>query len=165
MTGRVCLLWAQARGGVIGAHGTIPWRLPEDQRRFRELTRGHPVIMGRRTWESLPQKVRPLPGRTNIVLTRDLGYPAPGARVVHDLPSALEGGGWVIGGAGIYAAALPLAELVEVTEVDLEVDGDTWAPVLDGAAFAATRGPWQVSQTGLRYRFTTWRRASSRLPD
>src|SRR5690349_23121744 len=103
------LIWAQSASGVIGRSGGIPWRLPEDQARFKELTVGHSVVMGRLTWESLPAKVRPLPGRRNVVVTRDADYRADGATVVGDLDAALDSETWVIGGAQIYALALPLA--------------------------------------------------------
>lgn len=151
------LIWAQSRTGVIGSDGELPWRLPEDSAHFRAVTLGHPVIMGRRTWESLPARARPLPGRRNLVLSGRPGFTAPGAEVVGSLAEALRrtaGAGqvWVAGGAGVYREALPLATVVEVTEVDMEVPGDTFAPALTGWHVAAA-GPWQTSVTGLRYRF------------
>src|SRR5688572_20667868 len=97
------LIWAQSTSGVIGRANTIPWRLPEDQARFKELTLGHTVLMGRLTWESLPAKVRPLPGRRNLVLTRSSDYAAEGAEVVTDLEQVPIEDTWVIGGAQIYA--------------------------------------------------------------
>ncbi|HYZ68740.1 MAG TPA: dihydrofolate reductase, partial [Mycobacterium sp.] len=104
----VGLIWAQSTYGVIGRDGGIPWRLPEDQARFKDLTMGHTVVMGRLTWESLPAKVRPLPGRRNVVVTRQAGYVAEGAHVVPSLKNALtDADTWVIGGAQIYALALP----------------------------------------------------------
>ncbi|HEU0257445.1 MAG TPA: dihydrofolate reductase [Microbacteriaceae bacterium] len=158
--GQVGLLWAQTLAGVIGAGGRIPWRLPEDQRRFRRLTWGGRVVMGRRTWQSLPAAVRPLPGRENVVLTRRSTLDAPGAKVMHSVAEAVGPGAWVIGGAEIYAAAMAWATLIEVTEVDIEVAGDTWAPKIDEARFMPERGAWQVSSAGLRYRFVTWRRVA-----
>ena len=102
------LIWAQSPSGVIGRAGGIPWRLPEDLARFKELTMGHTVVMGRLTWESLPRKVRPLPGRRNVVLTRQADYMAEGATVVRSLDEALtDDETWVIGGEQIYALALP----------------------------------------------------------
>lgn len=151
----VALIWAQSTSGVIGLDNGIPWRLPEDQARFKELTLGQTVIMGRLTWESLPAKVRPLPGRRNVVVTRDPSYLADGAEVVGELPAALDG--WVIGGAQLYALALPLADRCEVTEIDVDVDGDAFAPALD-ASWSATRGDWLTSGSGLRYRFCSYHR-------
>jgi dihydrofolate reductase len=131
----VGLIWAQSPTGVIGRDGGIPWRLPEDQARFKELTIGHTVVMGRLTWESLPGGVRPLPGRRNVVLTRQADYMADGAEVVTRLEDALvDDENWVIGGEQIYALALPIATRCEVTEVEIDLrreDGDAVAPVLD----------------------------------
>ncbi|MCV7278535.1 dihydrofolate reductase [Mycolicibacterium flavescens] len=159
---QVGLIWAQSSSGVIGRNGGIPWRLPEDQSRFKELTMGHTVVMGRRTWESLPAKVRPLPGRDNVVLTRRPGYVAEGARVVSSLEDALTGDPvWVIGGNEVYSLALPVATRCEVTEVDLDLhrqDDDALAPVLD-EDWVGEAGVWQVSTSGLRYRYYTYRRA------
>lgn len=162
MRSEVGLIWAQSSSGVIGRGGGIPWRLPEDQARFKELTMGHTVVMGRRTWESLPAKVRPLPGRDNVVLTRQRHYVAEGARVVASLDDILTGDPvWVIGGNEVYALALPIATRCEVTEVDLDLhrqDDDALAPVLDGD-WVGEAGDWQVSSSGLRYRYYTYRRA------
>lgn len=158
----VGLIWAQSTSGVIGRDNGIPWRLPEDQARFKELTLGHTVVMGRLTWESLPAKVRPLPGRTNVVVTRQNGYVADGATVVGDLERAIaDDETWVIGGAQIYALALPLATRCEVTEVDVHLpreDDDAVAPVLD-ENWAGSDGDWLTSASGLRYRFSTYVRA------
>ncbi|HVQ53429.1 MAG TPA: dihydrofolate reductase [Mycobacterium sp.] len=155
----VGLIWAQSSSGVIGRDGGIPWRLPEDQARFKELTMGRTVVMGRLTWESLPAKVRPLPGRKNVVLTRQADYMAEGAHVVPTLQDALTDDlTWVIGGEQIYALALPIATRCEVTEVEIELprdDGDAVAPVLD-EAWVGTEGEWLTSSTGLRYRFFSY---------
>ena len=157
----VSLIWAQSTSGVIGRDGGIPWRLPEDQARFKRLTMGHPVVMGRRTWESLPASVRPLPGRRNVVLTRDVGYRADGADVVGSVDEALaDPDVWVIGGGEVYALALPLATRCEVTEIAVGMpreDGDVIAPVLDDR-WLADDTEWQVSSTGLCYRFVSYRR-------
>ncbi|MGH3581956.1 MAG: dihydrofolate reductase [Mycobacterium sp.] len=150
------LIWAQSTSGVIGRDNGIPWRLPEDQARFKELTMGQPVIMGRLTWESLPAKVRPLPGRRNVVVTRDASYAPDGAEVISALPADLDG--WVIGGAQLYALALPSADRLEVTEIDVDVDGDAFAPVLDDT-WTVDRGEWLTSSSGLRYRFCSYHRA------
>jgi dihydrofolate reductase len=157
------LVWAQARGGVIGADGGLPWHLPEDLARFRALTTGGTVVMGRATWESLPAAVRPLPGRRNVVLSRRPGFLAPGATVAASLEEALataegdEGDVWVIGGASVYRAALPLADVAVVTEIDAAYDGDTLAPEPGPDWEPVEREPaegWLESRTGLRYRVT-----------
>jgi dihydrofolate reductase len=156
------LIWAQSISGVIGRDGGIPWRLPEDQARFKKLTLDHTVVMGRLTWESLPAGVRPLPGRSNVVLTRRADYRADGATVVSTLDNALtDDETWVIGGEQIYALALPRATRCEVTEVDVDLprrDGDAVAPVLD-EGWQGTSGEWLRSRTGLRYRFHNYYRA------
>lgn len=154
------LIWAQSTSGVIGRDGGIPWQLPEDMARFKELTVGHAVVMGRRTWESLPARFRPLPGRLNVVVTRDAGYAAEGAEVVTSLADAPLDDSWVIGGAQIYALALPLATRCEVTEVEIDLhreDDDVLAPVLD-ESWVGTAGDWHDSSSGLRYRFYSYRR-------
>jgi len=161
----VGLVWAQSTSGVIGRGGDIPWRVPEDLTRFKQLTTGRTVVMGRRTWESLPAGVRPLPGRRNVVLSRQAGFAADGAEVVGSLEEAFAGRGtepetWVIGGGQIYLLALPHAARCEVTEVDIDLppaDDDALAPVLD-ATWCGETGEWRVSRTGLRYRFRSYRR-------
>jgi dihydrofolate reductase len=157
----VGLIWAQSTSGVIGRDGGIPWRLPEDQARFKELTMGHAVVMGRLTWESLPTKVRPLPGRRNVVITRQAEYVADGAEVVTTLEDALTGDeSWVIGGEQIYALALPIATRCEVTEVEIELrrqDADAVAPVLD-ESWLGIEGEWLTADSGLRYRYRSYRR-------
>ena len=156
------LIWAQSPSGVIGRAGGIPWRLPEDQARFKELTMGHTVVMGRLTWESLPQKVRPLPGRRNVVVTRQADYMADGATVVGSLDEALtEDDAWVIGGEQIYLLAMPMATRCEVTEVEVDLrreDEDAVAPVLD-ESWVGVAGDWLTSTSGLRYRFLSYNRA------
>ena len=156
------VVWAQARGGVIGADGGLPWHLPEDLARFKALTTGSTVVMGRATWESLPAAVRPLPGRRNVVLSRRPGFRTDGATVAGSLEEALAGASgdvWVIGGATVYRAALPLADVAVVTEIDAAYDGDTLAPRLDPSWRVMAREPhdgWLESRTGLRYRVTRW---------
>jgi dihydrofolate reductase len=163
---RVAMVWAEAAGGVIGADGTLPWHLPEDLRHFRDLTTGSTVVMGRRTWESLPERFRPLPGRRNVVLTTDPAWTADGARRAGSVPEVLAMAGgdlWVIGGGQVYAAFLPHAERVVVTEVDARVDGDTWAPELGPGWRRVGREPaqgWATSVTGLRYAVSDHRRAT-----
>ena len=156
------LIWAQSTSGVIGRDGGIPWQLPEDLAHFKEVTTGHTVVMGRRTWDSLPAKFRPLPGRRNVVVTRQSDFTAQGATVVGEIDDALtEPETWVIGGEQIYTLALPRADRCEVTEIDIEIprdDGDAIAPVLD-EAWVGTPGEWQTSDAGLRYRFHSYHRS------
>ena len=160
----VGLIWAQTGAGVIGRNGTIPWRLPEDLARFKQLTMGHTVVMGRLTWESLPSTVRPLPGRRNVVLTRQADYMANGAEVMTNLDDVLtvptDDETWVIGGAQIYRLALPAATRCEVTEIEIELgrgDNDALAPALDDS-WIGSPAVWQTSESGLRYRFICYRR-------
>jgi len=150
---------------VIGVDGGLPWHLPEDMAHFRELTAGCPVIMGRATWESLPVRFRPLPGRTNVVLSRQPGFAAAGATVLPNLSAALDATAgrqaWVIGGASVYAEAITRASVLEVTEVDLDVAGDTSAPGVDDLWLEVARSPedgWYTSAAGHRYRFVSYRR-------
>ncbi|MBE7701470.1 dihydrofolate reductase [Oerskovia sp. Sa1BUA8] len=194
----VGLIWAQARDAagrpVIGAGGVMPWHLPEDLAHFRRVTTGHPVVMGRVTWDSLPVRFRPLPGRLNVVVTRQDGWVPDGAARpgatgtgVVVAPSVEEGLAlasaaaeesgsgqvWVMGGAQVYAATLPLADRCVVTEIDLEVDGDAFAPGIeagpdgdwvlagptDRTGVPVTVGDaWQTSQDGVRFRVLTYGR-------
>jgi dihydrofolate reductase len=134
-TPRITLIVARARNGVIGRAGTLPWRLPEDLAFFKRTTMGHPIVMGRRTWESIG---RPLPGRRNVVVSRQAGFVAAGAEVVPGFDEALRlcAGNpelFVIGGAQLYAEALPRAGRLIVTEIDADFDGDTHWPAPDPA--------------------------------
>ncbi|MFY9512512.1 MAG: dihydrofolate reductase [Rubrivivax sp.] len=135
----LALIAAVARNGVIGHDNRLLWKLPEDMAHFRATTTGHPVIMGRKTWDSLPAKFRPLPGRRNIVVTRNAAWQAEGAEAVHTPQAALQrvptGRVFVIGGADLYAAALPLADELWLTELDADFDGDTQFPAWDRSAF------------------------------
>ncbi|MEJ1089906.1 dihydrofolate reductase [Microbacterium sp. Mu-80] len=155
----VGLIWAEARGGVIGAAGGMPWHVPEDLAHFKEVTLGAPVIMGRRTWDSLPERFRPLPGRENIVITRQQDWTAEGARRAGSVQAAVRGLDrvWVIGGAEIFAQVIADADRLEVTELDLEVDGDAYAPPRTGWRLV-DEGEWQTSRTGIRYRFLGYER-------
>ncbi len=131
---------AVARNGVIGRDGAIPWRIPEDMRRFRELTMGHAVVMGRRTWDSLPDRFRPLPGRRNIVVSRNPEWDAEGAERASSLDDALQllqeaEQVFVVGGAELYAAALTFADELLLTEIDADVDGDTFFPEFERSTF------------------------------
>ncbi len=128
---QVTLVVAMARNGTIGAGSGLPWRLPDDLRRFKSLTMGKPVLMGRRTWASIG---KPLPGRANLVLTRNRAYAIPGATVVHSLDEAVSHATdelMVIGGAEIYALAAPFASRVHLTQVDADIEGDTHLPPFD----------------------------------
>jgi len=156
------LIFARAANGVIGKDGVMPWHLPEDLAHFKRVTLGSPVIMGRKTWESIPARFRPLPGRTNVVVTRQRDWQAEGARVAHSLPEAMTLCGavsdaWVIGGAEIYAQALPLASTAVVTEIDATYDGDAHAPQF-GTEWHETGRESHVSASGLAYSFVTYRK-------
>lgn len=136
MKPRVAFVVAVSRNGIIGRAGTLPWRISSDLKHFKQITMGKPVIMGRKTWESLPRK--PLPGRRNIVVTRRANYIAQGAEIVDSPDAALtlaaESGGdeiSVIGGGDIFAALLPSADRLYLTEVDLDIEGDTYFPPID----------------------------------
>jgi dihydrofolate reductase len=160
---RVQLVWAQARGGAIGRDNTIPWRVPEDMVRFKELTMGNPVIMGRKTWDSLPPAFRPLPGRRNIVVTRDDDWSADGAVRAHSVDEALilaDGEPVsVIGGAEIYRATMGHATDLRITEIDVDVDGaDAFAPPIGPEWDAVDTGERLTSRTGIGYRFVDYRR-------
>lgn len=160
----VGLVWAEAHGGVIGADGGMPWHVPEDLAHFRTVTGSSDVIMGRRTWESLPPRFRPLPGRRNIVVTRSDTWGAEGAEKAASLEEAFALAGshevWVIGGGRLYAEAIDRADVVEVTRLDVSVDGDTFAPSIEGwrRAAADPEDGWHLSQGGIRYRFETYGR-------
>jgi len=159
---RINIIFARAANGVIGAGGGMPWHLPEDLAHFKQLTHGCPVIMGRKTWDSLPPKFRPLPGRVNIVITRQGDWQAEGAQRAVSLEVALQLAGpapevWVIGGAQIYAQAAPLASRAEITEIAQDYAGDAHAPVLD-AAWRETARSTHVAQSGLPYSFVTLER-------
>ena len=162
----IALIYARAANGTIGKDGTMPWHLPEDLAHFKALTQGHPVIMGRKTWDSLPARFRPLPGRANIVVTRQADWQESGAQRASSLPEALalaqQSGSttaWVIGGAQIYAQALPLADELVVTEIDADFDGDAHAPALSAEWREVARDP-VVAASGLRLAFVTYRQAA-----
>jgi len=158
---RVSLVAAVARGGVIGRGNAIPWRIPEDLVRFRSLTFGHPVVMGRRTWDSLPERFRPLPGRRNVVVTRNPDWGADGAEPAASLADALrllEGAPrvFVIGGGELYAGALPLADELLLTEVEADVEGDTWFPDWKRSEFEEVGREQHVSESGVEFSFVTY---------
>lgn len=162
MTSRIGLVWAEAEGGVIGAQGGMPWHVPEDLAHFKEVTAGAPVVMGRKTWESLPDRFRPLPGRRNVVVTRNADWSAPGAERAPSLSAALETVAdaspdriWIIGGGELFRESIGLADRLEVTELDVRVEGDTFAP--DRSDWQTVKAEpaegWSASRSGIRYRF------------
>ena len=163
----LALIAAVARNGVIGRDGGLPWHLSADMQHFRELTRECPVIMGRRTWDSLSPRYRPLPGRANIVVSRRAGWTADGAQAAPSLQAALRLAQLrldasrrvcVIGGAQLYREAMPQADVLELTEVQAEVEGDTRFPFWDRAAFDETRRDPQAAEAGLAFDFVTYRK-------
>jgi dihydrofolate reductase len=156
------LIYARARNGVIGKDGGLPWHLPEDLAHFKRVTMGCPVIMGRKTWDSLPPRFRPLPGRANIVVTRQTDWRAEGALRAESLQAAIDHCGaaaqvWVIGGAEMFAEAMPLADMVEVTEIDADFEGDVTAPPLDLGWKEVAREAHR-SANGLGFSFVTYSR-------
>lgn len=160
----LAIIVAVARNGVIGATneagiGTLPWHLPEDLKHFKETTSGHPIIMGRKTWESLG---RPLPNRRNMVITRQTGYVATGAEVFSSLPAAIQAIGeataFVIGGAELYRQALPLASTLIITEVGIDAEGDTSFPAI-GNNWAEETRTQHVSASSLPYALVRYRRS------
>jgi dihydrofolate reductase len=169
------LIWAEAEGGVIGREGGMPWHVPEDLAHFTALTVGAPVVMGRKTWDSLSPRYRPLPGRRNIVVTRRHDWSADGAEVARSVDDALALAAqgdvdrvWVIGGAQLFADAIGRADRLEVTELRHDDDvfdaasGDIIAPVIDSSWRLAATEPaagWHTSRSGIRYRFLTYSHA------
>lgn len=165
---KIYLVAAVAANGVIGRDGQLPWRLPEDLKHFKNVTMGHPVIMGRRTWESLG-KFRPLPGRENIVVTRNAAYEAPGAKVASSLQSALalcagEDRVSVIGGQQLFAEALPIADGLDLTELHRDYEGDTWFPPFDRSKWKATKREAHTAKDGMRFDFVLYEPTWTRTP-
>ncbi|WP_022873777.1 dihydrofolate reductase [Nesterenkonia alba] len=178
----VGLIWAQTPQRVIGRDGQMPWHVPEDLAYFKQVTSGAPVIMGRATWESLPERFRPLPGRVNIVLSSQhdaaTGLGAEGALPARSLPEAVELAAehlqpgqvvWIMGGGAVYAETVQqgLAQIASVTTIDVDTEGDTFAPELDPDQWewvgSAQGEGWDTSETGVRYRFDTYRRKEGRV--
>jgi dihydrofolate reductase len=154
----LALIVAVARNGVIGAGNTLPWRLPDDLKRFRALTTGHAVIMGRKTWESLP---RPLPGRQNIVVTRQTGYAAAGAETATSLGDAMAlvrmpAPAFCIGGGELYAVALRQADVLYATEIARDFDGDTRFPAFDRSRWRETARETHRAAEGFEYAYVTY---------
>jgi dihydrofolate reductase len=154
------LVAAVAANGIIGANGRLPWHLREDLKHFKRLTLGHPVIMGRRTWESLPA---PLPGRDNVVVTRSAGYEAPGAALANSLEAALalcsgEPVAFVIGGSRLFAESLPLAAGLVMTEIHRDYPGDAWFPQWERAHWRESQREPHTAADGTRFDFVLYER-------
>jgi dihydrofolate reductase len=162
------LIYAKAANGVIGLNNQMPWHLPEDLAHFKRTTLGSPVLMGRKTWESIPAKFRPLPGRANLVMTRQTDWHSDGAQVVHSLEEGLtvalahcpEGKDlWVMGGAEIYAQAAAIADEAVVTEIEQDFEGDAFAPKLDTTWHEISRES-HTAASGLKFSFVTYQRTA-----
>lgn len=159
---RIYLVAAVAENGVIGANGKLPWHLPEDLRHFKQVTMGHPVIMGRKTWESIG---KPLPNRTNIVISRRPGFVAPGAQVASSLDEALalcagRESVMVIGGNEVFRAALPHAAGLILTEIHRDYPGDVVFPEFDRRAWKETRRESRLATNGIPFDFVWYARAA-----
>lgn len=159
----VIVIAAVARNRVIGKDNALIWNIPEDMAHFRQLTAGHTVVMGRKTWESLPPRFRPLPGRRNIVVSRQPDYVAPGGEVADSLEKALALAAtatqvFIIGGEQIYRQAMAMADRLEITEIDLAPDGDAWFPEISAADWQETQKKTPPSQSGTGFSFVTYRR-------
>lgn len=176
---KVGMIWAEALTRAIGREGVMPWHLPEDLAHFKEQTSGLPVIMGRRTWESLPERFRPLPGRQNTVVTRNPDFVAAGATTAASLEAALAdiasagaasvgsaatGLGvdvWILGGGELYRQAMPIASFLSVTKIFVEItDADTFAPEIGPEWHKTKEGQVLQSRTGLSYRFDEYERVT-----
>lgn len=171
------MVWAQSRNGVIGRDGDMPWHVPEDLQHFKQVTMGEVLVMGRKTWESFPDSVRPLPGRTSVVVSGSFAENPTDPKLEHeavhvaaDLSTGLELADelktghkiWVIGGGSLYDQALELATVVERSVFNLDVDGDTYAPALDDSWTLTTQDPangWYMSESSVQYRFERWERS------
>ena len=164
----ISLIAALASNHAIGKNNALLWHLPEDMRHFRETTRGKPVIMGRKTWESLPEAFRPLPGRHNIVVSRDPAYPASGATLAGSLEDALRQAeaktdaaeAFVIGGAALYREALPIADRLYLTEIDQRFDGDVFFPEVSPHDWQEISRQPGLETSGPRYAFAVYQRRS-----
>ncbi|MES2958639.1 MAG: dihydrofolate reductase [Pseudomonadota bacterium] len=162
----LALIAALDRQRAIGRGGGLLWQERDDQKHFRAATMGCPVIMGRKTWDSLPARFKPLPGRRNIVVTRNADWHASGAEAAPSLAHAVRLAAdadkvFVIGGGELYALAMPQADELVLTEVDTSFDGvDTFFPAIDGTAFAEVQRDARVAADGTRYAFVTYRRAA-----
>jgi dihydrofolate reductase len=159
----IVIIAAVAKNRVIGKDNQLLWNIPEDMAHFKALTAGHTVIMGRKTWESLPPRFRPLPGRRNIVITRQSDFAAPGAETANSLEAAItleksDKTVFIIGGAEIYAQAMTLADRLEITEVDLDLEGDSWFPEIVAVDWLETAKKIPSSASGTGLSFVSYRR-------
>ena len=157
----ISIVVAHASNGVIGRDGGLPWHLPADLKHFKQLTSGHTVVMGRRTYESLPDRFRPLPNRRNVVLSSNPAYVARGAEVFTSLGSALDGCDgecFVIGGEATYRQALPLSDRVYATQLEAEHDGDARFPGLPAAEWRIVDTSEPVTENEQRFTFRTYER-------
>ncbi len=155
---KIYLVAAVAANGVIGVNGQLPWHLPEDLQHFKRLTMGHPIIMGRRTWESLK---KPLPGRENIVVTSNRDYEAPGASVATSLESALalcagEPVAFVIGGHQLFKDSMPIADGLVMTEIEKDYAGDTYFPEYDRSRWKPAQREDHVANDGTKFAFVLY---------
>ncbi len=162
----ISLIAAVAANRAIGRDNKLLWHLPEDMRHFRETTRGKPVIMGRKTWESLPESFRPLPARLNIVLSRNPAFPAPGAMLAGSLADAIRLAGnatevFVIGGARLYEQALPLAQRLYLTEIEESLEGDVFFPELPAGEWQEVSRKARQGTAGLNFSFVVYQRTQS----
>jgi dihydrofolate reductase len=158
----IIIIAAVAKNRVIGKDNQLLWNIPEDMAHFKALTQGHAVLMGRKTWESLPERFRPLPGRRNIVITRQADYAAPGAVVASSLEQGIAAAHgteklFIIGGAEIYTQAMMLADTLEITEVGLEPEGDAWFPEISGSRWRLADCQETVSRAGPAIAFKRYR--------
>jgi dihydrofolate reductase len=158
------LIFARAANGVIGHRNALPWHLPEDMAHFKQATLGCPVIMGRKTWDSLPPRFRPLPGRLNVVVTRQRDWQAEGALRANSLEQARalcpqDGDAWVIGGAQLWDQALPLASTAVVTEIEAAFEGDAFAPQF-GPEWTEASRERHLSVNGLKFSFVTYQKTT-----
>ena len=170
------MVWAQSLNGVIGLDGDMPWHVPEDLQHFKRVTMDQVLVMGRKTWASFPDSVRPLPGRTSVVVSEsfsqdpsDPKLQEDSVHVAADLQAGIELAGelktgpviWVIGGGSLYDQALDLATVVERSVFNLDIDGDTYAPELNDSWSLTTQDPangWHMSKSSVQYRFERWER-------
>jgi dihydrofolate reductase len=163
----IVVIAAVGRNGVIGRDGGLAWRDPQDARYFRATTMGSPVIMGRKTWDSLPARFRPLPGRRNLVVTRQRDWRAGGAEAMPSLGAAIAAAAgaprvFVAGGGELYAQALPSADELLLTEIEADLEGDTRFPAWDRSAFERTASEALLDAAGTRFAFVTYRRHGRR---
>lgn len=159
----IIIIAAVAKNRVIGRDNQLIWNIPEDMAHFKALTQGQTVLMGRKTWESLPPRFRPLPGRRNIVISRQAEFAAPGAELANSLEAGLALAAsdalvFIIGGAEIYQQAMAIANRLEITEVDLNPEGDSWFPEIAAVDWEKTAKTTPPGQTGTGFSFVTYRR-------